>query len=416
MLRDYQIEDARCLAHHTRALVASEMRTGKTPTSIGAAALTGCHKWIVVSPRSLCSNWVREWGRFGTGEAHEAKTVVLGPGVSVLNIHRLPAVLCRATKRIGKEGRAFLSSLGEYGVIVDEAHLCLSQTSMMARRLRHLIQGAKYAWLLTGTPIRTSVVDAWTIAWMLGIEKRLYGSWPQFCIESGGGFADNRWQVGNKHEVVRALDIIKIRRTRAEVAAYLCGVDYEWQVVDGAVPKIIKDAMRRPGSGLPDIREMTGALIAQAMERVSEAVTWAELAEQAKAPALVFSAFRAPLTAFAERPGWVVVDGDGGRDWLGRTYSRDEVVAKHRDFVGIASTIGALGVGHTIDGIERILFIDQTWVPGDNRQAADRAIGSNKNNVLVTIFVTDDPLDQRHQRRLADRGALLDMALSSPRL
>ena len=417
MLRPYQIQDARRMAGMTRALNASQMRTGKTPTACGAAKLvleeTDVARFITISPKSLRENWCREWSRFGLGSSGMDGHLHTHYVHQAVHPHGLPKELCRPTGRIGKEGKALISSLGNYGVIVDEAHLYLGH-GMMSKRIRNLIAGARYAWLLSGSWIRTNIMDAYTLAWMLGVDKTMYGGLPNFCYMTGGGKGSfDRWEVGpNIDKVLEPWAKYQIRRTRAEVAPHLSEVEYAFQVVDG--PMIVETKRAVPilrAGKLPRFVDYTEALLQQATRRIPEALRWAEERELADSRALVFCSFREPLRAFDGRPGWAVVDGEGARDWRGQKLSRDGLVEHHREYTGIASTIGALGVGHTLDGIDEVLFIDQKFVPADNRQAADRIVGSNKRS-LVTIFTSDDRLDLSLQETLAGRSDLLDAALS----
>lgn len=420
ILRPYQIEDAERMCAMRRAQNVSEMRTGKTPTACGAARLTIerglVDRWISISPKSLRENWCREWSRFGINDSAVGSIELLrGSDVRLCATHpnNLPSELCRPTGRIGKEGKAVIAGLGRYGVILDEAHLYLGH-GMMSKRIRNLMRGAVFAWVLTGSPIRTGIEDAWTMAWLLGIELELYESWPAFCRLTGGGMgAFDRWELGPKTEaVIEKQRALRIRRTRAEVAPHLSPLEYAFQVVEGAPPSFTSRLLPvlRVGK-LPRLEQYTEALLGQALRRVSAALRWAEERETDQRRLLVFSAFREPLRAFAGREGWAVVDGDGAEDWRGKRMTRDEVVRDHRSYRGIASTIGALGVGHTLDGIDEALFIDQRYVPADNRQAADRIIGENKRS-LITIFVTDDRLDISLQETLACRTELLDQALA----
>ena len=62
-LRPYQIVGRDFLLSHSRALLADEMRVGKTPQAILAAAAAGGSS-LVVCPAIAVSQWRREWQRW----------------------------------------------------------------------------------------------------------------------------------------------------------------------------------------------------------------------------------------------------------------------------------------------------------------------------------------------------------------
>lgn len=88
----------------------------------------------------------------------------------------------------------------------------------------------------------------------------------------------------------------------------------------------------------------------------------------------------------------VVISGEtkiGDRNDLVQTFQNQK---EHRLFIG---NILAAGVGFTLTKATRVIFVEFSWVPGDNIQASDRAhrIGQ-KNNVLVQYLVYKNSIDR----------------------
>src|SRR5580704_9638623 len=60
----YQIAGANWLKVRVQALLADEMRVGKTPQAIHACDLVGAQNILVICPASVRVNWGREFERF----------------------------------------------------------------------------------------------------------------------------------------------------------------------------------------------------------------------------------------------------------------------------------------------------------------------------------------------------------------
>lgn len=77
---------------------------------------------------------------------------------------------------------------------------------------------------------------------------------------------------------------------------------------------------------------------------------------------------------------------------------------KHRVFIG---NINACGTGFTLTKATRVLFIEFSWVDGDNSQASDRAhrIGQN-NSVFAQYVVLKDSFDRKRMEVLLRKRQL----------
>jgi SNF2 family DNA or RNA helicase len=74
------------------------------------------------------------------------------------------------------------------------------------------------------------------------------------------------------------------------------------------------------------------------------------------------------------------------------------------ELLGVAGTIGAMGVGVTMTRAAQVLFVDLSWTPADNAQARDRAHRHGQERpVNVIRLVASHAIDQRIAQVLAEK-------------
>ena len=160
-LYQYQRDGVAWLLKHNRAILADDMGLGKTLQAISAARRLirlGRIKWVlVVSPRTLVSNWLSEISKW----APELKVTALTVSSKNKNADWL--------KNIGRSH--FIITTYEYLrgditrlienppdlIIADEAHRLRKRESQTSQSFRGV--NSKYLWALTGTPIERSSED-----------------------------------------------------------------------------------------------------------------------------------------------------------------------------------------------------------------------------------------------------------------
>src|SRR5690606_36049177 len=116
---------------------------------------------------------------------------------------------------------------------------------------------------------------------------------------------------------------------------------------------------------------------------------------------LLFAIHKATVAGLAEKlkeykP--LVITGDVHEDKRQDLVNTFQASKAHRVFNG---NIQACGVGFTLTKATRVLFVEFSWVDGDNQQASDRAhrIGQNQ-SVLVQYVVLKDSFDRTHMEVL----------------
>lgn len=454
LLYRYQKVGANYLFQHDRALLADQMGLGKTVQAI--AAMRSTDATIVVCPASLTLNWLRELGRFRPELPATVKSSFVdfppAGSVSIISYNRLPDANmicpgcegrktqpcsgcdghgCESCDLSGRLGCSRCSATGKARVprwtgpspicpvtlVLDEGHYCKTSHSKRTQAVRALASVCKRVWVLTGTPLLNRPPELWallqTCKWS---GREVFGSWENMVrLFDGhkmrhGGY---RWGPNVSAQARERLSKFMLRRTRAEVMSELPGKTYR----DLVVPLAKKDLTGHDFSFLSDwsddrvLRECEpdGSLFSVRRE-LAEAKHEAlfqllDSYEQEAEPVVVFSMHRAIVSAHANRKGWAVVTGESD------PVDRERAVRLFQDgaLLGIAGTIGAMGVGLTLTAAAHAVFVDRSWVPAENLQAEDRLcrIGQNR-GVVITRLLADHPVDRRVAKVLESKRALLE--------
>jgi SWI/SNF-related matrix-associated actin-dependent regulator 1 of chromatin subfamily A len=119
-----------------------------------------------------------------------------------------------------------------------------------------------------------------------------------------------------------------------------------------------------------------------------------DLLETTKDSLLLFGLHKSVIAGLAKKLGKykpIVITGDVPKDKRQALVKEFQENPERRVFIG---NIQAAGVGFTLTKASRVLFVEFSWVDGDNQQASDRAhrIGQ-KDSVLVQYVVLKDSID-----------------------
>ncbi|KAM5280100.1 DNA annealing helicase and endonuclease ZRANB3 [Ctenodactylus gundi] len=212
-----------------RCMVADEMGLGKT---IQAIAVTYFYKdeWplLIVVPSSLRYPWTEEiekWipelepkeinviqNKSDVGRISTSKVTVVGYGLLTTDAETLIGALNKQNFKV---------------VIVDESHYVKSRTAARSKILLPIIQKAKRAILLTGTPALGRPEELFTQIKALFPQK--FGTWPdyakRYCNAHVRYFGKrSHWDcrgASNLDELHKLLNDIMIRRLKTEVLTQL---------------------------------------------------------------------------------------------------------------------------------------------------------------------------------------------------
>lgn len=448
-LRDYQRKGVEFLRTRRRALLADEMGTGKTAQTLVAQDKN--IGLLVVCPPVVVGTWVDEVGKW----RRDLRPLVWRPPypifpdpgeVVVLPYSRLPSELVARTRWIVREQGedAWTVDLGKFEIprwlgpkptkffdlALDEAHFVKTATSKRTTVVRALSSMARRTVLLTGTPLLNAPPELWALMQAARAGRDVFGGWDEFVKMFGGtrkhlphcrrsdctgcGYGGYDWGTPTD-DARRRLAGFMLRRTQEEVLEEL--PPFTFQEVRVELPKRARVLGESNVFKLSDDEvlaecEPQGILSAARAELARMKIdTMKEIVEEHEAAGellVVFSHHRAPIEALSARAGWAVILGDTPDSERTRIV-RDFQAGKYK---GIGGTIGAMGVGVTLTRAHRVLFVDRSYVPAENRQARFRVkrIGQEASAIFVTDLVADHPVDRRVCEVLARKEEMLEGA------
>ena len=328
-------------------------------------------------------------------------------------------------------------------VIADEAHRAKNRDSAQSKALRTTKAPLKIA--ATGTPIMNSPDELWPL--LNWFDRKVYGSYWKFFnmyVESYPGYKQKPVITGvrNPDALRHELQPRLIRRTKTQVLddfpdklpvetievemlpkqrkAYLAAEHDFWLDIEKAMsdPDL-------PGEKRQTIVEalQSGDPLAIGREISHAAARLSFMRQIATSPALldgedISSKLDAVVETITDHPGkpfvvacWHKKTAELLRERLERRKppvdvdllngdvpagERQEIVDRFQggDLDVLIATIAVGGVGITLTRADTILFVEEDWVPANNRQMEDRLyrIGQ-KNDVSVVRYRTKDTVD-----------------------
>ena len=404
----FQGEGSKWLISRDRALLADDMGLGKTIQALMALPENG-HA-IVVCPASVKGVWKKECERWRP----DLKPIVIsGRGhfiwptegqVTILNYELLPD--------------SKLDGLPITTLIADEAHYLKGRAKVKRVKLfraiaKEVLSHEGRVWLLTGTPMPNSPPELWNVLTAARLQKEAFGSWENFIRIFNGyhGTFGLVWGKKPKRDLAqKALEGVMLRRRRLKVLPDLPTKMYRTIDVEigpktkklcteavmeltggktGNIAQAIEDSISNRSDAIK-FEKLSEARVALATAKIPHVISLIETYEEAQEPVVVFTDHRVVTNAFAQRPGWGVIDGGVHAN------KRSGIVNLFQEghYKGLALTIGAGGIGITLTKAHHAVFVDLRWTPEDNMQAEDRLcrIGQDR-GVVITHMVADHELD-----------------------
>ena len=451
-LRPYQFVGIRALAQGGALgldsfLLSDDMGLGKTAQALLAIDERTGTIWVCpASLKFMVVKQARLW-------RPDLKVTVLSgarsfrwpePGeIVVLNYELLPGDVDRTVKRKRIDYRAVKNipapnPTQDYTLIADEAHYLTSAGALRTLRFRALRNVATFSglnrlrsWALTGTEFKNHPGELWVLLTTFGLEH-VFESYPTFVFMLGGlarGANASRTQwpdvVKPTHDFIEKLQRVSLKRLKEdhlkiplvmtaipvdvsdkgvidqcdEVLAFMRERGIDIMTVDS----ILKEIER---TGMVGMSLLAKAMAGLAQAKMTAALEVIEAHEAQDLPLVVFSANRHPIEMVGAREGWGVIHGG-----ITSHEARERTVEAFQagQLRGIAGTIGAMGVGHTLTRAAHVLRINLAWTPADNSQAIDRLrrFGQLK-TVVASDLVANHLLDERVYATTVRKQGYLD--------
>lgn len=384
-----------------RVIIGDDMGTGKTITALGWARERQDLKTIViVCPASVVYKWENEIYKW-VGDKELVQVVTSG---NFQLYHHAKWTIISYALMVSKqqELRDFHIDL----LILDEAHKIKDMKAQRSRCAHSL--PAKYALLLTGTPMLNRPIELFSLLRLINPVE--WKDWFQFaqryCDAHKTYFGWDVSGASNLPELKHRLEKYMIRRTKKEV------LDQLPELTRTRVPIVVKKAEIK--AALDSLKHWveengtSGANRAEAVVRLSklrQAIGLAkvpvvaemveDLLEQGESSKIViYAVHHAVVAALAESlKKWGVTWITGEVSQLERQERIDKFQNRMNPRVMIISSAG--GEGIDLYRSQTVLFCERDWTPGAEEQAEARCHRMGQKNAVEAIYpVADDTVDR----------------------
>lgn len=400
MLKPWQVEGAAWLAPKRHALLADEMRVGKTLTAIEAARLTGARRTLVICPAIARYNWAENIREHLSVEPQIA-------------LRRADRPECDAVITSYDLAEATTTGIWDL-VILDESHYlrrCDAGRTKFILGKGGLVHRAARVWFLSGTPAVNHYGELWQMLYVCGVCKLDY---PAFVCK----FCQGRWDpqrgfqiTGSKnHEVLRAMmKDFMLRRKFKDIAPHLPAIEFTDYAVE--LPRDahsldspeLREALQAPDpmaaleAAAPAHASLRRLIGLAKVEQVTELVK-ARL-ETSNEKIVLFTYHRQVLEKLTQNlsaHGAVGIAGGMAPTVRNAVLRRFRHDPRCQVFVG---QIVAAGTNIDLSSASIAYFVESSWVPGENAQAAMRLQNMNQTRKVSACFIgMTGSIDQHIQR------------------
>jgi SWI/SNF-related matrix-associated actin-dependent regulator 1 of chromatin subfamily A len=391
--RPYQIEGRDFLASRRFALLADEMRVGKTPQAILAAEKIGALNSLVICPAIAVAHWYREFERWMRGSCLSLTIV--------------------SYDRLRNDAKQILACRYDLA-IVDECHFAKNPEAQRTK----LIYGkggvgwqAARMWVLSGTPAPKHAAELWPMLYAFGVVKcdyetfiRTYCTYDPLDVMRPTGT-----RVAAIPELRALLAKIMLRRTRKQVAPDMPDIGFEFLEIQGDqkvdMPGAASDYTgvwleANPSFDPDSRREVALAKVPALVDEITFAIDNGLLKQT-----VVFGWHIDPLKELARRLLERGIKTDliiGGASQATRTRVQKEF--REGTLQVICANIMAAGTAIDLSSASHGYFLELDWLSGNNAQAANRLISMDKDEpVTFDICTWPGSVDDAIQRVLVRR-------------
>ncbi len=431
-LRPFQLEGAGWLARRKRALLADEMRLGKTRQAIAAMRMRRAKHVCIVCPAIARTHWRTELSMFYP------------------TIH--PTVVSYDEARLRKVPHPVPYVKWDL-IVLDESHFLKNPEA--ARTLavygkKGLIRFVSNGvWCLTGTPAPNGIHELWTMLKVFGVIKYTYYDFIKtFCIVDPVSEKIRGTKPAKRAEIKQLLRPVMLRRLKKEVAPELpkCTVqpfyiDADYSNLDLCRPvntHLHKENLESlEAKYKAQMQGMTSIEILEFLDRqVEELATLRKLHAVLKTPALIEtlkyeldSGMIDKIVVFgyhrdALHIPYHLMKNDYRCDLLyGGTSSikRDRILKRFARpvtrpemgtqilFASITAAGTSIDLSAACDGI----MLERDWVPANNAQALERMGGFKQTRpISIRDFIipgsVDEIIGKTIARKMRDLTSLFD--------
>jgi SNF2 family DNA or RNA helicase len=426
--RPYQVTGAEFLTKHRNALLGDDAGLGKTRTTIMAWDALNLKRRLVICPAVARLVWPAEIARWSTSKD---AVHVIAPGkpptAKTFFPDNVTVVVAFDTISAGKDPKVldFIRRSAWDVVVIDEGHKLAHPGSNRTSRIYgsrldrkgSLIEDAERVWVLTGTPTPNHAGEIYTHARALFPQTLaihgVAGGRPMEeheFVERYCCYRDTAWGrvitgSRNQAELRQRMAPCIMRRRKKDVLTELPPLDFVAVPVPAAnLTTLVLD--RFPDDLVGDdllaylehhVTQLATLRRELGLAKVTACVEWIEETLASGVRKLVVFAHHKDLInqimgALAEYDP-VSITGDTSEPQRKAAILRFQNALETRVFVG---QIDACGVAITLTAAHDVVFVECSWVPGANYQAASRChrLGQ-QDGVLARMLYVPGSLDER---------------------
>lgn len=389
-LRSYQLEGAKFLASRRFALLADEMRVGKTPQAIIAAVAINARRILVVCPAIAVPQWRSEFERWWPSDRRS-------PTFDVMSYDK-----ARTTD---------FSLQMDYDVaIIDECHFAKNPDAQRTKKIYGkdgIGWHARRMWSLSGTPATKHAGELYPMFKAYGITALTYDQFTRrYCdIDFTGVIRGTKQRM--IPELKGLLAQIMLRRTRKQVAPEMDEIVFEFLAIDPMsqvdLPKDAEVALQDNLISVGLATSRREVALAKALPLVEEIAECLERGDYQKT--VVFGWHRDAIHAV--RAG-LEARGVKAAELMGGMHESQRTAVQQEFRIGkiqvVVAQIIAAGTAIDLSAASHGYFLELDWVPGSNVQAANRLVSMMKDEpVTFDICTMPGSVDDRVQRILLRR-------------
>lgn len=377
----YQMTGIKFLKERNNACLWDEPGLGKSFQSLSAAKELGVKNAIIICPASVRMVWKTECAKVGLTSQEITKPSDIRTGFNVVSYEGASKFKDHFRKHkwdllIGDEGH-YLKS--------PKARRTKSIYGDKCDTIGGIAENCQRIWVLTGTPMPNDPSELWATLHTLfpdALEKRngrLMTYWDfvgRFCLTKNNGFGIQIMGGKNLNDLRDRIRGRALRRKKLEVLKDLPPIRYEMLPVEGKLgaisteeSELVKECLgkdepleylKKIGTHVASLRKITG------LAKVDSVMQWVKESPYEKV--VLFAHHKAVIEKLRELEGSVYVDGSCNQSHREKAV-KDFQEGDAKVFIG---QIQAAGTGLTLTAANVLLFVEVSWTPAENRQAADR--------------------------------------------
>lgn len=435
-LFEHQKEGIKFLLSRNSCILGDDMGVAKTMQSIIAALETGLKKILVICPSCVKINWEREINRFCNDTAIIYGTKWIGNAkFTIINYDILRNFHTIADKNeVSELNREIINSKFDL-IIIDEAHSIKDKDTARSMIISDICLNFNLprVWLLSGTPIVNKPIDFFNLLkiikapiadnWKFFAQRYCEGK--RFYKKLKNGKKKQIWLTNgasNLDELALKTKNIMIRRLKRDV------LDMPDKIITPLYHELSKNGLNeyselwdnylekrkfkgKKGSVDRDLVELGLLRQFMANESIKHTIDIVENALEYEEKVIIFTNFTEELLGLSEHFGNKCVLHYGG---ISDT-EKQKSVDSFQDNPNIKIIIGnlkSMGVGVNLTAASIVVFNSFNWVPGDVKQAIDRAYRlGQKNNVSVYFNIFKNTIDARVWNKLFTKSEIINIIL-----